>query len=123
MRAKSCTMGGSRGGANQVWRHGTGSRTPRRPRIIMEGPLVSDTTELLSGAVPAAEDSPIGHSAAGSARETLSPRSMSGRVAVALAPPAAVLARGDDPLAQHAVLAHKSQPRGTRLREPTRLAP
>ena len=33
----------------------------------MEGPLVSDTTELLSGAVPASEDSPIGHSAARSA--------------------------------------------------------
>ncbi|MGH3208346.1 MAG: transcription termination factor Rho, partial [Trebonia sp.] len=32
----------------------------------MEGPLVSDTTELLSGAASASEDSPIGHSAAGS---------------------------------------------------------
>jgi transcription termination factor Rho len=32
----------------------------------MEGPLVSDTTELLSGAGPASEESPIGHSAAGS---------------------------------------------------------
>src|SRR5258708_29531018 len=31
----------------------------------MEGPLVSDTTELLSDAAPASEDSPIGHSAAG----------------------------------------------------------
>ena len=26
----------------------------------MEGPLVSDTTELLSGAAPASEDPPIG---------------------------------------------------------------
>src|SRR5215469_875699 len=41
-------------------------KTPRRPRIIMEGPLVSDTTELLSGAVPASEGSPIGQPAAGS---------------------------------------------------------
>ena len=32
----------------------------------MEGPLVSDTTELLSGAGPASEESPIGHSATGS---------------------------------------------------------
>jgi transcription termination factor Rho len=32
----------------------------------MEGPLVSDTTELLSSAAPASEDSPIGHSAADS---------------------------------------------------------
>jgi transcription termination factor Rho len=31
----------------------------------MEGPLVSDTTELLSDAAPASEDSPIGHSAVG----------------------------------------------------------
>jgi transcription termination factor Rho len=29
----------------------------------MEGPLVSDTTELLSGAAPASEESPIGHQA------------------------------------------------------------
>src|SRR5215472_11312140 len=42
-------------------------KTPRRPRIIMEGPLVSDTTELLSGAAPASEEAPIGHQAAGSA--------------------------------------------------------
>jgi transcription termination factor Rho len=33
----------------------------------MEGPLVSDTTELLSDAAPASEDSPIGHPATGSA--------------------------------------------------------
>jgi transcription termination factor Rho len=33
----------------------------------MEGPLVSDTTELLSDAVPVSEDSPIGHSATDSA--------------------------------------------------------
>src|SRR5512146_1109937 len=38
--------------------------TPRRPNI-MEGPLVSDTTELLSDAAPASEGSPIGHSAVG----------------------------------------------------------
>src|SRR4051812_46548518 len=31
----------------------------------MEGPLVSDTTELLSDAAAASEDSPIGHSAVG----------------------------------------------------------
>ena len=30
----------------------------------MEGPLVSDTTEVLSGATPASEESPIGHQAA-----------------------------------------------------------
>ena len=30
----------------------------------MEGPLVSDTTEVLSGAAPASEDPPIGHPAA-----------------------------------------------------------
>ena len=30
----------------------------------MEGPLVSDTTEVLSGASPAPEESPIGHQAA-----------------------------------------------------------
>jgi len=33
----------------------------------MEGPLVSDTTEVLSGAAPASEDPPIGHPAAASA--------------------------------------------------------
>ena len=33
----------------------------------MEGPLVSDTTELLSGAGSASEDSPIGHPATDSA--------------------------------------------------------
>ena len=33
--------------------------SPRRPRI-MEGPLVSDTTELLSGAPGASEDAPVG---------------------------------------------------------------
>ena len=36
--------------------------TPRRPRI-MEGPLVSDTTELLSSAPSAPEDAPVGTSA------------------------------------------------------------
>ena len=36
--------------------------SPRRPRI-MEGPLVSDTTELLSGAPSASEDAPVGNSA------------------------------------------------------------
>jgi transcription termination factor Rho len=41
----------------------------------MEGPLVSDTTELLSGAAPASEDSPIGHSAAGSAGAAAASRS------------------------------------------------
>src|SRR5260370_23361276 len=33
--------------------------SPRRPKI-MEGPLVSDTTELLSGASTASEDAPVG---------------------------------------------------------------
>jgi len=33
----------------------------------MEGPLVSDTTDILNDATPASEDSPIGHSAASSA--------------------------------------------------------
>src|SRR5215831_15122103 len=33
----------------------------------MEGPLVSDTTELLSDAAPASEDSPSGHPAADAA--------------------------------------------------------
>ena len=33
----------------------------------MEGPLVSDTTEVLSGATPASEESPVGSPAAGSA--------------------------------------------------------
>jgi transcription termination factor Rho len=41
----------------------------------MEGPLVSDTTELLSGAAPASGDSPIGQSAAGSAGAAAAPRS------------------------------------------------
>jgi transcription termination factor Rho len=44
----------------------------------MEGPLVSDTTELLSGAAPASEDSPVGQTAAGSAGAAAAPRS-SGR--------------------------------------------
>src|ERR1700759_5073995 len=58
---------------DRVWRRRTGvGETPRRPRIIMEGPLVSDTTEVLSGATPASEESPIGQPAADSAG---SPRS------------------------------------------------
>src|ERR1700761_3077803 len=36
----------------------------------MEGPLVSDTTELLSGAPPASEDPPVGHPAAASPRSS-----------------------------------------------------
>ena len=36
--------------------------SPRRPRT-MEGPLVSDTTELLGGAPSASEDAPAGNSA------------------------------------------------------------
>src|SRR5580693_6513078 len=52
-------------GTDRVWLRRTGvEKTPRRPRIIMEGPLVSDTTEVLSGAAPAPEESPIGHPAA-----------------------------------------------------------
>jgi transcription termination factor Rho len=42
----------------------------------MEGPLVSDTTELLSGAAPASEESPIGQPAADPAGTT--PRSSGG---------------------------------------------
>src|SRR3984885_8887791 len=50
---------------DRVWLRRTGvEKTPRRPRIIMEGPLVSDTTEVLSGAAPASEEPPIGHPAA-----------------------------------------------------------
>src|ERR1700753_4347392 len=50
---------------DRVWLRRTGrGETPRRPRIIMEGPLVSDTTEVLSGAASASEESPIGHPAA-----------------------------------------------------------
>src|SRR6201997_2038964 len=53
---------------DRVWLRRTGvEKTPRRPRIIMEGPLVSDTTEVLSGADPASGESPIGHPAADSA--------------------------------------------------------
>jgi transcription termination factor Rho len=36
----------------------------------MEGPLVSDTTEVLSGAAPASEDPPTGHPAAASPRSS-----------------------------------------------------
>jgi hypothetical protein len=57
---------------SRAMRIGSGSGEPgredtRRPRIIMEGPLVSDTTDLLSDAGSASEDSPIGHSASASA--------------------------------------------------------
>jgi transcription termination factor Rho len=41
----------------------------------MEGPLVSDTTELLSGAASASEESPIGQTAAGPAGAAAAPRS------------------------------------------------
>ena len=66
---ESWTFGGYQSGANQLWpQRGryTGSTglagSPRRPRI-MEGPLVSDTTELLNGAPGASEDAPVGISA------------------------------------------------------------
>ncbi len=39
----------------------------------MEGPLVSDTTELLSGAAPASEDPPIGHPAASAVPAVIGP--------------------------------------------------
>src|ERR1700742_5046463 len=56
---------------DRVWLRRTGvGKTTRRPRIIMEGPLVSDTTEVLSGATPASEESPVGSPAAGSAGTT-----------------------------------------------------
>ena len=53
--------------------------SPRRPRI-MEGPLVSDTTELLSGAPGASEDAPVGTSApsAASGASTTKSRSRGG---------------------------------------------
>src|ERR1700728_3147108 len=52
-------------GTDRVWLRRTGvEKTPRRPRIIMEGPLVSDTTEVLSDAAPAPEEAPIGQPAA-----------------------------------------------------------
>src|SRR3984957_7611464 len=63
-------------GTDRVWLRRTGvEKTPRRPRIIMEGPLVSDTTEVLSGAAPAPEESPIGHPAAETAPAGTAPRS------------------------------------------------
>src|ERR1700761_12692 len=50
---------------DRVWLRRTGvEKTPRRPRIMMEGPLVSDTTEVLSGAAPASEEPPVGQPAA-----------------------------------------------------------
>src|SRR3984893_3905808 len=59
----------------------TGSKglagSPRRPRI-MEGPLVSDTTELLSGAPTASEDAPVGISAGGAIASTPKSRSRGG---------------------------------------------
>ena len=64
--AESWTFGGYQSSANQLRPPGgrcigsTGlAGSPRRPRI-MEGPLVSDTTELLSGAPGASEDAPVG---------------------------------------------------------------
>ena len=67
--AESWTFGGYQSSANQLRPPGgrcigsTGlAGSPRRPRI-MEGPLVSDTTELLSGAPSASEDAPVGSSA------------------------------------------------------------
>jgi transcription termination factor Rho len=43
----------------------------------MEGPLVSDTTEILNGAATAPEDSPIGRPAAGSEAPAAAPRTAS----------------------------------------------
>src|ERR1700746_760951 len=62
--SKSCVSESLASDTDRVWLRQTGVKTPRRPRIIMEGPLVSDTTEVLSGAAPASEESPIGHPAA-----------------------------------------------------------
>src|ERR1700739_4390233 len=62
--SKSCLSESLARDTDRVWLRRTGVETPRRPRIIMEGPLVSDTTEVLSGATPAPEESPIGHPAA-----------------------------------------------------------
>src|SRR6201997_522489 len=62
--SKSCLSESLASDTDRVWLRRTGVETPRRPRIIMEGPLVSDTTEVLSGAAPAPEESPIGHPAA-----------------------------------------------------------
>jgi hypothetical protein len=69
-------------------------KSPRRPRIIMEGPLVSDTTELLSGAAPASGESPIGHPAADSGSATLSACCAIGAVALTGASPMPLLATG-----------------------------
>src|ERR1700758_2018495 len=65
--SKSCLSESLASDTDRVWLRRTGVETPRRPRIIMEGPLVSDTTEVLSGADPASGESPIGHPAADSA--------------------------------------------------------
>src|SRR5246127_5380210 len=62
--SKSCLSESLASDTDRVWLRRTGVETPRRPRIIMEGPLVSDTTEVLSGAAPAPEEAPIGHPAA-----------------------------------------------------------
>src|SRR5246127_1783925 len=62
--SKSCLSESLASDTDRVWLRRTGVETPRRPRIIMEGPLVSDPTEVLSGASPAPEESPIGHPAA-----------------------------------------------------------
>ena len=67
--------------ANQRWSQWRGRCTgstglagsPRRPRI-MEGPLVSDTTEILSGGPAASEDAPAGISAPPAAADGSLPR-------------------------------------------------
>src|ERR1700761_7197121 len=62
--SKSCLSESLASDTDRVWLRRTGVETPRRPRILMEGPLESDTTEVLSGAAPAPEEPPIGPPAA-----------------------------------------------------------
>ena len=80
---ESWTFGGYQSSANQLWPRGGPlyrvdgpSGFARRPRI-MEGPLVSDTTELLGGAPSASEDAPAGNPAPAAAGGATSPTSRS----------------------------------------------
>ena len=111
----------------------------------MEGPLVSDTTELLSDAGPASGDSPIGHSATGSADGAAGQPGRNGGdlsklrvsdlqgLAQQLGISGTARMRKGDLVAaiqerqgagrSTPASARESQPRGSRLREPARLAP
>ena len=117
----------------------------------MEGPLVSDTTEVLSGAPPASEESPIGHPAADPAVRARSSSASGGDLSKLLVSDLQRLAQelgisgtgrmrkghlvaaiqertgGGRSTARvtggRASQAPVNQPRGARPREPTRLAP